>query len=291
MQVTSFKFEAIGTHWQIDIPQDTEPSKRTFIIEEITSIIEDFDKIYSRFRSDSLITQMAHKRGTYLLPNNAKELLSLYKELYELTDYAFTPLIGQVLVDAGYDAIYSFKPKKLYHPPKWEDVMEYKPPNIIMKQPALLDFGAAGKGYLIDLVSDFLNKEKLTYFCVDAGGDIFYFNQHHEQLRVGLEHPDDPSKVIGVATIRNQSICASAGNRRRWREFHHIMDPHTLSSTHQIKATWVIAQTAFLSDAIATCLFFVDAKKLSTYDFSYALVDKDNRLEISKDFPGEIFTK
>jgi thiamine biosynthesis lipoprotein len=291
MQTTSFKFEAIGTHWQIDIPHNIEAGKRQLVLEKIIDLIEDFDKIYSRFRSDSLVTQMAHKKGNYLLPDNAQALLSLYKELYKFTDHAFTPLIGQVLVDAGYDAIYSLKPKKMYHPPTLEDTIDYKHPNIFIKKPALLDFGAAGKGYLIDLVSEVLTKEKLAYFCVDAGGDIFYYNKKNEKLRVGLEHPDNPSQVIGVATIHNQSICASAGNRRRWREFHHIMDPHTLTSTHKVKATWVIAQTALLADAIATCLFFVPAKKLQKYHFSYALVDENNRLEISKDFPAEIFTE
>jgi len=291
MQTTSFKFEAIGTHWQIDIPHDTDDVKRQYLLKKIIDLIEDFDKTYSRFRSDSLVTDMAHKKGRYALPDNAEALLFLYKELYELTEHRFTPLIGQVLVDAGYDAIYSFKPKKMYHPPRWEEVLDYAVPTLFMKKPALLDFGAAGKGYIIDIVSDFLKKEKMTYFCVDAGGDMFYFNKSNEKLRVGLEHPDYPSQVIGVATIRNQSICASAGNRRRWREFHHILNPHTLSSTHTVKATWVIAGNAFLADALATCLFFVEAKKLQKYHFSYALVDEENRLEVSPDFSGEIFTK
>ncbi len=291
MQTTSFKFEAIGTHWRIDIPYDISEKKRSLILETIINLIEDFDKTYSRFRSDSLVTQMAHKKGKYELPDNAKALIALYKELYDLTGHSFTPLIGQVLVDAGYDAIYSLKPKKLYKPPTWEDTIDYKYPNIFIKKPALLDFGAAGKGYLIDLVLDLLQKEKLDYFCIDAGGDMFYYNKKNEKLRVGLESPDNPSQVIGVAAIHNQSICASAGNRRRWGEFHHIMDPHTLASTHTVKATWVIAETALLADAIATCLFFVDAKKLQKYAFSYALVDENNILEVSKNFPAEIFTQ
>jgi thiamine biosynthesis lipoprotein len=160
-----------------------------------------------------------------------------------------------------------------------------------MKKPALLDVGAAGKGYLIDLVTETIRKHKLDYFCVDAGGDMFYYNTGNEKLRVGLEHPDNPSQVIGVAEIYNQSICASAGNRRKWGEFHHIIDPQSLTSPRAIKATWVIADTGLLADGIATCLFFVPAKKLlNTYQFSYAIVNEDNSLEISKDFPAEIFS-
>ena len=112
MQTTSLQFEAIGTHWQIDIPYDIDPQKREFLLEKITALIEDFDKTYSRFRPDSLITKMATKRGKYLLPKNAEKMFTFYKDLYELTDYSFTPLIGQVLVDAGYDAAYSlFRPR------------------------------------------------------------------------------------------------------------------------------------------------------------------------------------
>jgi thiamine biosynthesis lipoprotein len=291
MQTTSFTFEAIGTHWQIDIPQDTDSTNRTIILNEIIAVVENFDKTYSRFRADSLVTQMSQKKGLYLLPDNAKSLFKLYHELYQLTDHAFTPLIGQVLADAGYDATYSLKPKKLHKPPDWDEIIEYTHPNLLIKHTALLDFGAAGKGYLIDLVVNVLKKYKLDYFCVDAGGDMFYQTNGNEKLRVGLEHPDNPTQVIGVADIYNQSICASAGNRRRWGEFHHIMDPQSLASPHTIKATWVIAETGLLADGMATCLFFVQPKKLlKRYRFSYALIYEDDSLELSKDFPAKMFT-
>ena len=65
MRTTSFNFEAIGTHWQIDIPQDTDSVKRALLLEEIIAVIEDFDKTYSRFRAESLITQMSQKKGKY----------------------------------------------------------------------------------------------------------------------------------------------------------------------------------------------------------------------------------
>lgn len=291
MRTTSFTFEAIGTYWQIDIPQDTSIAKREKIIEETIAVIEDFDKTYSRFRPDSLVTHIAKKTGKYLFPKNAEKLLSLYYELYQTTNHLFTPLIGQVLVDAGYDANYSLIPKKLVPPPLWDDVMEYKKPYLTMQTPALLDFGAGGKGYLIDLVSAILNKYELAYFCIDAGGDIFYSNFGKEKLRVGLEHPDNSSQVIGVANIHNQSICASAGNRRRWKAFHHIINPQTLSSPAKIKATWVIAKTSLLADALATCLFFVPAKMLQKkYTFSYLIIHEDYSLEKSADFPADIFT-
>ena len=36
----------------------------------------------------------------------------------------------------------------------------------------MIDVGAAGKGYLVDLVCDILRHEGLTEFAVDASGDL-----------------------------------------------------------------------------------------------------------------------
>ncbi|HVN67442.1 MAG TPA: FAD:protein FMN transferase [Candidatus Sulfotelmatobacter sp.] len=291
MRTTSFDFEAIGTHWRIDIPRDTDAKKRRLLLEKTVALIEGFDKTYSRFRDDSLVMKMARRKGTYVLPENAGKMVDLYKTLYDLTGGLFTPLVGNLLEGAGYDRNYSLVPKKLRTPPVWEEAIEYRHPKMTMKKAEILDFGAGGKGYLIDLVSDLLAKEGVRYFCVEAGGDMFFRNTGKEKLRVGLEHPDDPTKVIGVAEISDLSLCASAGNRRKWGRFHHIVDPKTLSSPSAIKATWVAADCALLADSLATALFFVEPEKLGEkFDFSYTIVKADNSSEVSADFPAKMFS-
>jgi len=289
---SNFSFEAIGTHWQIAINDPLSQKKQKELLGRITNRIDQFDKTYSRFREDSLVNRMAQKKGMYTLPEDAKTLLTLYKNLYEITNHAFTPFIGSVLVDAGYDATYSLVPKTLRQPHLWEDAIEYHHPRVTIKKPVLLDFGAAGKGYLIDIIGSLLQKNSIESYIIDAGGDMLYKNPLKKKLRIGLEHPDHSDQVIGVATIIGGSICCSAGNRRRWKNFHHIINPLTLSSPAHILSTWAIAKTACITDAIATALFFVPAKTLfSHFEFSYALMYADYSLEASRDFPGEFFTK
>ena len=285
-------FEAIGTHWQIDLLDCPPPAQEAALLATIHERIELFDQAYSRFRFDSLVTKMSQQAGTYQLPPDAAPLVNLYYNLYTITNNAFTPLIGQVLSDAGYDATYSLKSRELHTPPRWEDVIGYNPPYLTIKKPVLLDFGAAGKGYLVDLVSNIIQEYGITSFCVDAGGDILYTNKHDTTLRVGLEHPENTSEVIGVAELLNNSICGSAGNRRAWGNFHHIINPHTLTSPRAILATWVIAENALLADALATCLFFVPASTLlAHYTFKYVIMFPNHSVEISPQFPGEIFTE
>jgi thiamine biosynthesis lipoprotein len=140
-------FQAIGTHWEIRVDQPMAAEQWTQLQKRLHERIDAFDTHYSRFRADSLITRMSQRAGTYDLPADGYTLLQFYEQLYAATNGAVTPLIGQALADAGYDAAYSFQPKTLATPPRWEDVLSYNRHAITLQQPALLDFGAAGKGY------------------------------------------------------------------------------------------------------------------------------------------------
>lgn len=283
-----FHFEAIGTTWLIELYRSLKTSDQKKLLHNIDVRISTFDKHYSRFRSDSLVAAMAKDAGEYVLPADARPMLDLYQDLYENTAGAFTPLIGQTLSDAGYDAAYSLMPGVLAKPPSWDSVLDYQFPKLRIKQPSLLDFGSLGKGYLVDLLSVLLEEHGIDDFCINAGGDIIH--KGSEPIRIGLEHPDNITKAIGVATIQNRSLCGSAGNRRTWGDFHHIIDPRTLQSPRHIKATWVVADTAMIADGLATCLFFAVPDELrKDYNFEYAIVRDDNSLEYSTGFPGEFF--
>jgi FAD:protein FMN transferase len=287
--MTTFRFEAIGTVWQIDIFQDVEALAEAALLSRITDRIDVFDKDYSRFRADSLVTKMSKEPGKYTLPADAKKLFDLYADLYTRTGGLVTPLIGNLIADAGYDANYSFTQKDLLQaPPSWDEALEYSYPDLTIKQPVLLDVGAAGKGYIIDIVGEILKQAGVENYCIDAGGDILYHNS--ESLRVGLEHPLNSEQVIGVYTLSRGSMCGSAGNRRVWNDFTHIINPHTKVSPKDILAVWVVAKDALIADGLATCLFFVSPEKLSDgYDFDYLIMYSDSSIECSPHFVVELF--
>lgn len=283
-----FTFEAIGTKWVIDVYSKLEKEKSLDILVKIKARIDFFDVIYSRFREDSMVTQISRQAGNYSFPPDAELMMDLYFDLYKKTDGLVTPLIGNLISDAGYDAKYSLKQKKeLEEAPEWEDVIEYNHPILRVKKPVLLDFGAAGKGYLVDLVSKVIEENGCDEYCVDAGGDIFYKNK--EILKVGLENPDNIEQVIGVCELKNESICGSAGHRRAWGDFTHIINPKTMTSPKEIKAVWVVAKTALLADALTTCLFFVEPEVLKDYSFEYVILNADNTVKKSEGWRGEVF--
>lgn len=286
----TFSFERIGTHWQIDIYSPLTSHKWSYLQAVIQKRVDLFEKTYSRFRPDSYVNLTLSQLGTYSIPFDAKPLFLLYQKLYTITEGAFTPLIGKVLIDAGYDAEYSLVEGILHSPPLLSDVIDFHYPKVTIKKEEIFDFGACGKGYLIDLVSDIIREHGVTSFCVDAGSDMRY--ESAKPLRVGLENPDNLDQAIGVATISNTSLCASAGSRRKWGKFHHIINAHTLSSPQKVIATWTIAENTIVADALATCLFLVQPKQLSPhFSFEYLILFTDNTFDKSPAFPAELFLK
>ncbi|HEX8183029.1 MAG TPA: FAD:protein FMN transferase [Candidatus Saccharimonadales bacterium] len=290
MQDTRYRFEAIGTTWTIDIFDAIAADSAEQLMQAVHERIERFDSTYSRFREDSMVTSMAAEAGTYVLPDDARPLMDMYQKLYEMTDGLVTPLIASTLAEAGYDAAYSLRPGRIIAPPTWEDVLVYDFPNLTLQQPALLDFGAAGKGYLADIVGSILEEQGISGYCIDAGGDMVYRTQNTEKLDVALEHPSDPTMAIGVAKIYNQSICGSSGNRRAWDKYHHIIDPASLESPRHIAALWTVANTGLMADGISTALFFVSPDVLARhFEFEYAIVRSDLSLDVSSGFPATFF--
>lgn len=285
-----FNFEATGTVWSVDIDQDLSGEDILEIEKRIKSRVLLFEQTYSRFREDSLLAKISKTQGEMLLPEDAQAMFDVYFKLYSLTDGLFTPLMGQTLEDAGYDKNYSLVAKeKSEENFELENYLEYKFPTLIVKKPVKMDFGACGKGYIIDIVGEILVGMGINNFCVDAGGDILYKSTENKELRVGLEDPEKKDQVIGVCNLVSGAICGSSGNRRKWGKFNHIINPKTFSSPNEIVAVWVCASSTMIADALATCLFFVEPHVLSEFSFEYVVLYQDYSVKRSPNFPATFF--
>ncbi len=266
----------------------------------VTAELDRIDVMWSKFRSDSTVGEMARRPGRFPIPESDQPLVDWYWRLYQSTGGAVSPFVGQALADAGYDASYSLRRIAGIAPcPTWSDVIESHDGELVTRLAAIIDVGAAGKGFAIDRVAAIVAEQTGT-FIVDGSGDMV-ISTGDTPVRVALEHPADPTKAIGVAEMSSGAICASASNRRSWADgtgesagtWHHIIDPKTGTPTWDVVATWVIAPSAMIADGLATALFFTPAEDLYArsegLDFDYVLIRHNGQVEYS-DFPGlELF--
>lgn len=289
--MTMFAFDAIGTSWRIETGVALSPALRQRVVERIAA----FDAVWSRFRGDSLVGAMAVATGggTFRFPDEAVDLFALYDVLHRITAGAVDPLVGRDLELLGYDADYSLTPAIPAigrSRPDWMSEFERDGPVLVTRGPVVLDIGAAGKGLLVDIVSDLLIDAGVERLAVDAGGDMKLIGV--EPTPIGLEHPFDAALAVGVVTMGEGALCASGIGRRAWGDgLHHILDGRTGRPTHDVVATWVRADSAMTADGLATALFFVSADDLAgQFAFSHARMFADGRAEMAPDFGGDLFT-
>ncbi len=252
--------------------------------------IETFDRTWSRFRDDSVVSEIARRPGNWTLPQDAGPLFDTYRRLYAATDGRLSPLVGQRLVDLGYDRAYSLRPSGVTSPiPAWDDVLAWDGEVLSTVRPVVLDVGAAGKGYLVDILGAILVEHGVDEFTIDASGDILH--RGGEAIRVGLEHPLDTSLAIGVVNVGTGSICGSASNRRAWGDgLHHVVDAITGLPTRRVIATWAMADSALEADGIATALFFAEPARIADeFEYTYVRMNQDRTVEFSPDLDGELF--
>lgn len=281
----TWSFEAIGTAWQIETPEPLAAPVRAAVAERIDS----YDRTWSRFRDDSLVARIGREPGTWTMPDEAGALLDLYRRLYAATDGRMSPLIARSLERLGYDADLSLRPRgEAIAAPSWSDAIAWDGTVLQAPRPVVLDVGAAGKGHLVDLVLGVLEEHSLDDALVDASGDIRRSGEG--TIRIGLEHPGDASRVVGVAEIDERALCASAINRRAWGDgLHHVLDALTGLPVDRVVATWVIADSALVADGVATALFLTEPERIpADWNVEFARL-VGGRVECSAGFPGEVF--
>jgi thiamine biosynthesis lipoprotein len=285
-----WRFDAIGAPWRIETARPLSADIRA----AVTATIASFDQEWSRFRPDSLVAALADGAATVPAPPDAVDMLDAFVALDRATDGAVNPLVGASLSSRGYDAGYGFVDEgALPAPADWRDRLAWSDKSVSLSQPALIDVGALGKGRLVDRVLDVLTPRVAGDIVVDASGDLA---ARGATQRVGLEHPYDPRRVIGVVEVTDAALCASATNRRSWGDgLHHVLDARTGEPVRTIAATWAIAEATVRSptmraDAVATALFFDGGPELAhEWGVEWVRMTTDGRVEWSRGSTAELF--
>jgi thiamine biosynthesis lipoprotein len=288
-----FTFESMGTSWTVTLWDELDPqvleNLRTTIIARATA----FDHTYSRFIDDSLVWKIAKGAGTYEVPTDLVAMLRIYRSLYTPSMRKLNPLIGHTISDLGYDKDYSLEEKAVVREtPDFLDTLKIiDDTHIELKAEALIDLGALGKGYFVDRIAEYLREEGIEEYLVDGSGDIVY-SKNEGFIIAGLEDPEDQSKIIGTLELKGRgAFCASSGARRRWKGFHHTIDPESGTSPDEVLATWVIAKDASLADALATCLFFVpEGNFRPAHEFEACIMKNGRRIVASPGFRARFFS-
>jgi thiamine biosynthesis lipoprotein len=271
-QLIRFSGDALGTYYAVSY-YDIEG--RIFQ-SEIDSILKNFLFVASLHEPKSEINAVNNNEEIVLSPM-FQDIFNKAVSISELSDGAFDFTIGPLVRAYGFwnKQREEITDEKIAEYLKLVDfrgirIVEGK---IIKQNPDMkIDFNSIAKGYVVDLVGDFLNEKGIETFLIDIGGEVLGKGRkpNGDQWRVGIEKPaetSDSDREVETVIYLYDMALATSGSYRKYYEkdnkrYSHTIDPKTGKSVeHSLLSVTVRDSTVWRADALATAMMVLGVEK------------------------------
>lgn len=270
----SLKTKLMGSAFEFIVTADNKAAGEHWLKESVREVkrIEELFTEFSESSQTSLINQHAGIKPV-IVDNEVYNLIERSNRISKLCNGAFDITAGSI------KRLYNFKGESFNFPApsQIQDALEksgyrniqLNPPNqVFLKKAGMrIAFGAIGKGYAADKVKQLLQQNGITSGVINASGDLTAWGtrSNGEPWKMGVAHPDDPSKIILWLPINNLSV-ATSGNYFQFFEwkgnkYSHNIDPRSGLPVKGIKSVTIISPGAELSDALATAVTVLGVKE------------------------------
>lgn len=130
-----------------------------------------------------------------------------------------------------------------------------------------IDLSSLAKGYAVDEVAKLLEKQGITNFMVEIGGELYLkgVNLQGVNWRIAVEKPNVGKRELQKVLSLTDIGMATSGDYRNFFEenekrFSHTIDPRTgYPITHKLASVTVLSDTTMKADAWATALMVLGA--------------------------------
>lgn len=250
---------------------------------EIQGIFARLDAQVSNWNPDSWINKFNSSPSgiPVAAPDYAFELLKLAIDLAEksdgLIDPTLSPLIdlwgfgtkkGNVIPDEP--LIKRALAKAGYH----KLAINTDEKSVLKTQKELqLNLSSIAKGFAVDLVSNYLSKNKINNYIINVGGEVAARGKkiNNEYWTVGIVSPDSSHPMRGrnkKYQLINQCLATSGHNQKNFKigekVYSHILNPKTGSPIEiQYESITVIAHSCALADGLATLAHILDEAQMN----------------------------
>ena len=129
-----------------------------------------------------------------------------------------------------------------------------------------IDLGGIAKGYAVDRGMEILQQAGVTTALISAGGDTRVIGKRWDRpWHIGIRNPRDAENIVSMIPLENSAISTSGDYERFFEEdgvrYHHILNPETGMSTHEILSSSIIGKLATDTDALSTSVFVLGVEK------------------------------
>jgi thiamine biosynthesis lipoprotein len=132
-----------------------------------------------------------------------------------------------------------------------------------------IDLGGIGKGYAGDRVLEIFREFGVTSAYSNLGGNVVSLGTKPDgsPWRIGIQHPRQEERLIGVVSVAGQSVVTSGDYQRyavghNGKRYHHILNPLTgYPAESGLVSVTIIAEKSMAADALSTAVFVAGMDK------------------------------
>jgi len=264
--------KAMACKFEVTLHQSTECG--VSIASNALDEVEEIEKQLSVFKEESVVSQLNRNASTRAVrvDRSLFDLLSLCKELHHETEGAFDITGGPLTRCWGFLKREGRLPsnneiekaRALAGSDKL--MLDDASVTVAFKQPGVeINLGSIGKGFALDVVSEHFKRENEPAL-LSAGASSFLATGAERAWLVGIRHPCAKQKRLASVRLRECAMSTSGSEEQFFesggRRFGHIIDSRTGWPAEMVSSVTVVANSAALSDALATA-FFVGGRELA----------------------------
>ncbi len=269
-------FRAMGTDCQIMYREESLGRAREFR-DTAVSWVMDFERKYSRFREDSMISEINACAGVSWVETDDEldGILCLCDWFHWDTGGVFDPTslplsrVSGIITAANPRVPEDAEVQAAKRQVDWSKVQRRKGAVYLPERGMSLDLGGIGKEYAVDRVFEMALAAGLKDVMVDFGRDVRVGGEAPGKggWRVGLEHPMDPGRCWTGLLLTHRAVTTSGDYLRGFtsggKYYGHILDPRTGRPTENgCRAASVIAPTCTEAGVLSTAALVLGAEDM-----------------------------
>lgn len=271
MKFLRLTFRAMGTPCELQLYGNSKLATRR-VAETVLEDIDRLEKLYSRYREDSLlsrINRVAARGGEISVDQETARLLDYAQTCFEQSDGLFDVTSG--LLRNAWD----FKGKTLPEQSRlgtlldrigWQK-LEWKSPLLRFPIPGMeLDLGGIVKEYAVDRAASLCLERGILHGLVNLGGDIRIIGPHEDgsPWRIAIQGPDKTGHDLHYLELYRGAL-ASSGDYERCItldgvRYGHVLNPKTGWPVRHLAAVSVAAEFCVVAGSTATIAMLMESR-------------------------------
>lgn len=254
---------ALGTVYAVTVVEQIPDSLQ----EKVEAVFTAADNSMSVFNENSLLSRL-NRNETDIPDEDIIYNIELARKVSELSHGRYDITV-QPLTEA-----YGFITGKQREGLDIDSLLQYvgyekieiRDGRLIKEHPEMrIDLNSIAKGHIVDKIARMLEKEGVTNYLVNVGGEVFCrgTNPQGDRWRIAIDTPFEGNYIQGADTRAVISVTevgvATSGNYRNFRigadgkKYTHIINPTTGENTSSsLLSATVVAESCAYADALGT---------------------------------------